>query len=114
MSTYSCSDVCEIVYDRLKELEFDLDGSNEDHTDIIEALNKTVFVKDEDKALESESPELREARTTAEEVLRIVTTRQDHFAESFREYVGDALDLSDDALLEAWETIERNRIGKEG
>jgi len=30
-----------------------------------------------------------------------------------REFIGRELDLSDEAILEAWETIEQNRMKKE-
>jgi hypothetical protein len=61
------------------------------------------------------SPELREARLTAEEVLRIMSTREGNlFAEDMREFIGCELDLTDAALLEAWETIEQDRMKKEG
>jgi hypothetical protein len=43
-----CPEICEIVYNRLIELGFQIDGSDEDHTKMIEALNKTVLLKDED------------------------------------------------------------------
>ncbi len=45
----SCSDVCEIVHDRLLMLGFDIDPSEEDHTDIIEALSKVKFVREDDE-----------------------------------------------------------------
>jgi hypothetical protein len=61
-----------------------------------------------------ESPELHEARIIAGEVLRIVSRQDSHSSEDMRELIGRELDLSDTAILEAWETIERNRIGKEG
>lgn len=41
----SCSDVCEIVHEKLISLGFKIDNSNEDHTDMIEALEKIEFVK---------------------------------------------------------------------
>lgn len=44
----SCSDVCEIVHQKLNELGFKIDDNDEDHTDIIEALKKVRFVKVED------------------------------------------------------------------
>lgn len=60
------------------------------------------------------SPELKEARLVAEEVLRIVSTREGNlFAEDMREFIGRELDLTDAALLEAWETIEQDRMKKE-
>ncbi len=40
-----CSDVCEIVHERLIELGFKIDNDNEDHTDMIEALEKIKFVR---------------------------------------------------------------------
>ena len=40
-----CSDVCEIVHERLIGLGFNIDNDNEDHTDMIEALEKIKFVK---------------------------------------------------------------------
>jgi len=43
-----CSDVCEIVQERLIELGFKIDGNNEDHADMIEALEKIKFVKVEE------------------------------------------------------------------
>ena len=48
MSRPGCSDVCEILHDRLKDLGFNIDPDDEDHTDVIEALNKTVLIRDED------------------------------------------------------------------
>ena len=46
-----CSDVCEIVHEKLIELGFKIDNNNEDHTDMIEALEKIKFVKvEEDKS----------------------------------------------------------------
>lgn len=60
------------------------------------------------------SPELKEARLVAEEVLRTVATRKGNlFAEDMREFIGRELDLTDAALLEAWETIEQDRMKKE-
>jgi len=59
------------------------------------------------------SPELKDARIIAEEVLRIVSQQESHAAEDMREFIGRELDLSDAAILEAWETIEQNRIKKE-
>lgn len=44
----SCSDVCEIVHKRLNELGFKIDEIDEDHTDMIEALEKVRFVKVEE------------------------------------------------------------------
>ncbi len=59
------------------------------------------------------SPELKEDRLVAEEVLRIVSTREGNlFAEDMREFIGRELDLTDAALLEAWETIEQDRMKK--
>lgn len=43
-----CSDVCEIVHERLILLGFKIDNNNEDHTDMIEALEKIKFVKVEE------------------------------------------------------------------
>ena len=37
--------MCEIVHERLIELGFKIDNNNEDHTDMIEALEKIKFVK---------------------------------------------------------------------
>ncbi len=60
------------------------------------------------------SPELVEARLVAEEVLKIVSKQEGNlFAEDMREFIGRELDLTDAALLEAWETIEQDRIKKE-
>jgi len=47
MAELGCSDVCEIIHDRLNALGFKIDGSNEDHTDMIEALNKTTLYRDD-------------------------------------------------------------------
>jgi hypothetical protein len=47
MAQLGCSDVCEIIHDRLNALGFKIDGSNEDHTDMIEALNKTTLYRDD-------------------------------------------------------------------
>lgn len=44
----SCSDVCEIVHKKLSELGFQIDESDEDHTDMIEALEKVRFLKVEE------------------------------------------------------------------
>lgn len=44
----SCSDVCEIIHEKLNELGFKIDDSDEDHTDMIEALGKIRFVKVEE------------------------------------------------------------------
>jgi hypothetical protein len=61
------------------------------------------------------SPELIEARLAAEDVLKVVSTRKGNlFAEDMREFIGRELDLTDAALLEAWETIEQDRMKKEG
>ncbi len=61
------------------------------------------------------SPELVEARLVAEEVLKVVSTRQGNlFAEDMREFIGCELDLTDAALLEACETIEQDRMKQEG
>lgn len=60
------------------------------------------------------SPELKEARLVAEEILRIVSTREGNlFAEEMREFIGREIDLTDATLLEAWETIEQDRMKKE-
>lgn len=55
MSRPDCSDVCEIIHDRLKDLGFNIDPDDEDHTDVIEALNKTVLIRDEDYCPECET-----------------------------------------------------------
>ena len=56
------------------------------------------------------SPELHEARGTAEEILRIVATEKGNlFAEDVREYIGRELDLTDDAMFKAWEAIKNER-----
>ncbi len=61
-----------------------------------------------------DAPELKEARLVAEEVLGIVSTREGNlFAEDMREFIGRELDLTDAALLEAWGTIEQDRMKKE-
>jgi len=44
MSGPSCTDVCEIIIDGLKSLGFKI-GDDEDHTDIMEALEKCHLVK---------------------------------------------------------------------
>ena len=43
-----CSDVCEIVHEKLNELGFKIDDNDEDHTDMIKALGKVRFIKIED------------------------------------------------------------------
>ena len=40
----SCSDVCEITHEKLRELGFEI-SEDEDHTDMIEALSETKLVK---------------------------------------------------------------------
>ena len=42
----SCSDVCEIVHMRLSELGFKIDCDDEDHEDMIKALDHVKFVRD--------------------------------------------------------------------
>jgi hypothetical protein len=44
----SCSDICEIVHIKLNELGFKIDVNNEDHTDMMEALEKVRFIKVEE------------------------------------------------------------------
>lgn len=70
----------------------------------------------------SGSPELREARLVAEEILKVLsvngpavlaTQEGSSFVEDIREFIGSKLDLTDAALLEAWETIEQDRMKKE-
>ncbi len=46
MSDISCSDVCEVVLARLGALGFKI-SDDPDHTDVLEALDKVTFVKDE-------------------------------------------------------------------
>jgi len=60
-----------------------------------------------------EPPELRGARLVAEEVMRLVVTRNgNHFGkldmEGMREFIGSELDLTDEALIEAWETLKKS------
>ncbi len=43
MSGTDCSDVCEAVHERLNQLGFRFSG-DEDHSDILEALNKVEFI----------------------------------------------------------------------
>ncbi len=63
------------------------------------------------------SPELKEARLIAEEVLRVVLmngpVEDNVFMEDVRDFIGCELDLTDAALREAWETIEQDRMEKE-
>jgi hypothetical protein len=60
------------------------------------------------------SPKLREARLIAEETLGLVVTRNGNLfgkldMEDMREFIGNELDLTDEALIEAWETIKKSR-----
>lgn len=49
MSGPDCSDVCEVVHERLNQLGFRF-SDDEDHPDILEALNKVEFIRtDQDK-----------------------------------------------------------------
>ncbi len=48
MSGTDCSDVCEAVHERLNQLGFRFSG-DEDHSDILEALNKVEFILKEIK-----------------------------------------------------------------
>lgn len=43
-----CSDICEIVHTKLNELGFKIDIDNEDHTDMMKALEKVRFLKIEE------------------------------------------------------------------
>lgn len=43
MSGTDCSDVCEAVHERLNQLGFRF-SDDEDHSDILEALNKVEFI----------------------------------------------------------------------
>lgn len=45
MSSPDCTDVCEIIISQLKALGFKI-SNNEDHTDVINALNKCSLIKD--------------------------------------------------------------------
>lgn len=61
-----------------------------------------------------EPPGLRGARLVAEEVMRLVVTRNGNLfgkldMEGMREFIGSELDLTDEALIEAWETIKSSR-----
>jgi len=61
-----------------------------------------------------EPPKLRGARLVAEEVMRLVVTRNGNLfgkldMEGMREFIGSELDLTDEALIEAWETIKSSR-----
>ena len=40
-----CSDVCEIVHERLLALGFNIDPENEDHQDIVDALEQVDFTR---------------------------------------------------------------------
>ena len=42
----TCSDVCERIHEELIGLGFKIDGNEEDHADMLEALDKTTFIKD--------------------------------------------------------------------
>ena len=53
MSRLDCSDVCEIVHDRLLALGFKIDPDDEDHADIIEALQQVKFIKEDDQTQET-------------------------------------------------------------
>jgi len=112
MSLPDCRDVCDIVLQRLAEIGFDT-CDDEDHTPVIEALDRIRFVRTEEKEPQVvESPELRDAKIIAEEILRIVATDKGHPGESIREHIGEQIDLSDEAMSDAWETIKKNRIQK--
>ena len=44
-----CSDVCEIIHERLLQLGFDISPDDEDHEDIINALEETTLIRDNQK-----------------------------------------------------------------
>lgn len=56
MSEVSCGDVCEAILDRLHSLGFKI-SDDPDHTDVLEALDKVTFVKDEDMRIVNEVKE---------------------------------------------------------
>ena len=44
----SCPDVCDLVIDRLLQLGFELDTDDDDHGDILAALEEVAFVRSPD------------------------------------------------------------------
>jgi len=51
--------------------------------------------------------ELKEAQLIAEETLRVIATHPDAY--NIRQFVGAEIDLSDEAMIEALNTIEKAR-----
>lgn len=45
MAAPDCTDICEIIMDKLLALGFKLDTADEDHSDIIEALAQCELIK---------------------------------------------------------------------
>ncbi len=93
MSRPDCSDVCELVHERLKDLGFDIDQDEEDHSDMIEALNKTVLVRDEDYC--------PECKTVCSNVSAML------------EAAGFEIEGEHDAILEALSKVEFVRTDQE-
>ncbi len=108
MSILSCSDVCEEVHIRLDAIGFEI-SEEDDHTDVLEALSQIEFVR-------AAPPELKEARLIAEEVLYALVKNIDlpsvqHVMDGV---IGEQLDLTDEAIVEAWETIAKHRQAAKG
>ena len=51
----SCSDVCEVVMELLLQAGFDIDGDEEDHMDMMEALATAKLIKEGENDVSSSS-----------------------------------------------------------
>ncbi len=92
MSGPDCSDGCEAVHERLNQLGFRF-SDDEDHTDILEALNKVEFIRtDRDKR----------AREIAQMTLALIAKDPDfRVVRHFMEYVCAALNITGKELIDA-------------
>ncbi len=93
MSGPDCSDVCEAVHERLNQLGFRFSG-DEDHTDILEALNKVEFILTD--------KEHKRAREIAQMTLAMIARDPDfRVVRHFMEYVCAALNITGKELIDA-------------
>lgn len=49
----------------------------------------------------------KEALLIAEEILKIIAEPKNHFAENMHDYICDKLDISDESLIQALDTISK-------
>jgi len=92
MSGPGCSDVCEAVHERMNQLGFRF-SDDEDHSDILEALNKVEFIRTDQE---------KRAREIAQMTLALIAKDPDfRVVRHFMEYVCAALDITGKELIDA-------------